>query len=231
MRRLILLIPAVLLAAGCAVSQTRIESSWLDPTLEDPGFERIAVLALFDTESESRNFETEAVSQLLDRDVYAIAGHTLLDPNVRYTQEEMERELLNADVDGLLIYRLIAVDERQVYRRPDPYLPRMPPGIVWSDPFYWYYYPHWNYYWHWRSSWAVTRSRGYWQEYTYVIVESSLYDTDSDRLIWTAKSETMDGAHFDRLAASVADEITDNLVRLDLLEPSRQALALGEDID
>src|SRR5690606_4911064 len=145
------------------------------------------------------------------------------------TREEMERELGSANADGLLIFRLIAVDERQVYRPPTEYLPAMPPGIIWGDPFYWYYYPHWHYYWHWRSSWAVTRSRGYWEEYTYVIVESSLYDNDTDRLVWTAKSETMDGTRFDRLAASVADEITDNLVDLGLLESSRHALALGDE--
>src|SRR5690606_8313697 len=127
-------------------------------------------------------------------------------------------------------FRLIAVDERQVYRRPTEYLSVMPPGIVWGDPFYWYYYPHWHYYWHWRSSWAVTRSPGYWDEYTYVIVESSLYDNETDRLVWTAKSETMDGTHFDRFAASVAGKITDRLDGLELLQPSRQALAAGDDV-
>lgn len=129
------------------------------------------------------------------------------------------------------IFRLIAVDERQVYRQPTEFLPPMPPGIMWGDPFYWYYYPHWHYYWHWRSSWAVTRSRGYWEEYTYVIVESSLYDNETDRLVFTAKSETLDGERFDRLAASVANEITDNLVGLDLVAPSGRMLALGEDVD
>jgi len=211
------------------VSPTRIESSWQDPTFTGSGLERIAVLALFDTEAESRSFETEAVTRLLESGVDAIAGYSLLDPGIRYTQEEMERELMSADVDGLLIFRLIAVDERQVYRRPTDYLSAMPPGIVLGDPFYWYYYPHPHYYWHWRSSWAVTRNRGYWEEYTYVIVESSLYDNETGRLVWTAKSQTMDGTRFDRLAASVADQITGDLVGLELLEPSRQALALGDD--
>lgn len=231
MSRPIALTTFALLTAGCAVSPTRIESSWRDPTFTGQGFERIAVLALFDTEADSRNFETTAAAQLLDRGIDAVAGHTLLDPSVRYTQEEMERELMSADVDGLLIFRLIAVDERQVYRQPTEFLPPMPPGIMWGDPFYWYYYPHWHYYWHWRSSWAVTRSRGYWEEYTYVIVESSLYDNETDRLVFTAKSETLDGERFDRLAASVANEITDNLVGLDLVAPSGRMLALGEDVD
>ena len=166
------LLTLLLLSTGCAVSPTRIETSWRDPTFAGPGLERVAVLALFDTEAESRNFESEAVMQLRERNVEAVAGRSILDLDIRYSQEQMERELMGADVDGLLIFRLIAVDERQVYRRPTEYLRGMPPGVVWGDPFYWYYYPHWNYYWHWRSTLDVTRSRGYWSEYSYVIVES-----------------------------------------------------------
>ena len=210
----------IVLASGCAINPTRIESSWSDPTFAGPGFERVAVLALFDTEAESRSFEREAVAALAERGIDAVAGRTILEPDIDYSQPEMERALMSADVEGLLIFRLIAVDERQVYRPPTPYLRSMPPGIIWGDPFYWYYYPHWHYYWHWRSSWAVTRSPGYWEEYTYVTVESSLYDNDTDRLIWTAKSETIDNDRFDRLAGSVANEIVDTLADLELLVPA-----------
>ena len=148
------LVLAVLLA-GCGGLPTRVQSTWSDPTFDRPPFERVAVLALFDTAAESRNFETQAVALLEERGIEAVAGHSILAPDVRYTQQEMERELMGADVEALLIYRLIAIDERRVYRRPTEYLPTMPPGVMWGDPFYWYYYPHWHYYWHWRSSWAV----------------------------------------------------------------------------
>jgi len=215
----------LLFASGCAISPTRIHSSWSDPTFTGPGFGRVAVLALFDTEAESRSFEREAVVELTERGVDAIPGRTIIEPDIDATQEQMERALASADVEGLLIFRLIAVDERQVYRPPTAYLRSMPPGIVWGDPFYWYYYPHWHYYWHWRSSLAVTSSPGYWEEYTYVTVESSLYDNDTGRLVWTAKSETLDNDRFDRLAGSVANEIVDMLADLALLVPAETGLA------
>ena len=213
----VLAVAAAVLAAACTAVPTRIESSWHDATYAGEPFERVAVLALFDTAAESRSFETQAVDLLGARGVQAVAGHTILAPDVRHSQEEMERELLAADVDAVLIFRLIAMDERRVYRPPTEYLSSMPPGIVWGDPFYWYYYPQWNYYWHWRSSWTVTRSPGYWQEYTYVTVESSLYDNETDRLVYTAKSGTVDGDSFDRFAQSVADEVADRIADLGLL--------------
>lgn len=203
--------------AGCTLTPTRIESSWYDPSFDGAPFERVAVLALFDTAAESRNFETLAVENLRNRGVDAIPGHEILAPDVRYSQEEMENELREADVEGVLIFRLIAMDERRVYQPPTEYVSAMPPGVVWADPFYWYYYPQWNYYWHWRSTWTVTRSPGYWQEYTYVTVESSLYDNETDRLVYTAKSGTVDGDSFDRFAQSVADEVVDRIADLGML--------------
>jgi hypothetical protein len=133
-----------------------------------------------------------------------------------YEQDELRAELADADVDGILIYRLIAVDERDVYRNPSAFL-NMPGEAVSGDPYYWYYYPRSDYYSHWRSTWDVTRSPAYWEPLAYVIVESSLYDARRDRLVWTAKSETMDGEQFEALAESVAAKVTDELVAREFL--------------
>ncbi len=93
----------------------------------------------------------------------------------------------------------------------------VPGGIMFGDPYYWYYYPRWNYYWHWRSTWDVTRSPGYWEPLVYVVVESSLYDARSDRLVWTAKSTTMDSSRFEALADSIAAKVTRELVDVNAL--------------
>lgn len=210
---------AAALTAGCALAPTDIESTWRDPTFMAEPFDRVAVVALFDSEAESRVFEESAARNLEMRGIEAVAGHTILEPDRMYEQAEMRALVGDADVDGILMFRLIAVDERRRYEPPTPYL-RVPRGVIWGDPYYWYYYPHWNYYWHWRSSLDVVRSEGYWDTYTYVIVETSLYDAETDQLVWTAKSETLDGTRFDALAASVADKVTRRLVANDLLAAS-----------
>lgn len=202
---------------GC--SATTIQSTWSDPTFAREPFERVAVVALFDTAAESRTFEERAARELTQRGVDAVPSHTLLDGDRMLEQDELRSELASAGVDGILIYRLIAVDERNVYRNPTPYL-AVPRAMVWGDPYYWYYYPRWEYYWHWRSTWDVTRSPGYWEPLAYVIVESSLYDAAMDRLVWTAKSETLDGTKFESLAESIATETTDRLVAMRFLQRS-----------
>jgi hypothetical protein len=75
------------------------------------------------------------------------------------------------------------------------------------------------------SSSSAVRACPITSEYTFVTVESSLYDNDTDQLVWTAKSETIDDVQFDRLANSVANEITDRLIDLELLETGGEAVA------
>jgi hypothetical protein len=208
--RIAAIFPIVMCACSCATSTT-IESSWTDPTHSEGSFQRVAVVALFDTASESREFEQNAAEQLEARGVAAVQSHSILEDERMYEQDKLRAKLADANVDAILIYRLIAVDERQVYRPPTDYL-RMPPGVVRGDPYYWYYYPSWDYYWYWRSSRDVTRSAGYWEEHRYVVVESSLYDARKDQLVWTAKSSTMDDAQFAAVSSSIADRVTRELV-------------------
>lgn len=221
--RLPLLIAATALC-GCATS-TRIQSSWTDPTFSGTPFDRVAVLALFDSTAESRTFEQTAARALEERGVAATPAFTIVDDARMYEEAELRDELADANVDGILIYRLIAVDERNIYRDPAPYV-HVPNGLIFGDPYYWYYYPSWSYYWHWRSTFDVTHSPGYWEPLTYVIVESSLYDARKDRLVWTAKTSTIDGAEFESLANSIADEVTEELIAVEAFAPNSRTAAV-----
>jgi hypothetical protein len=214
---------AAVALSGCATS-TRIQSTWTDPTFSGGPFDRIAVVALFDSTAESRTFEQTAAQALEERGVDAVPAYTIISDERMYEEAELREQLGDADVDGVLIYRLIAVDERNVYRDPEPFI-RVPGGWIFGDPYYWYYYPSWSYYPYWRSTWDVTRSPGYWEPLTYVIVESSLYDAQRDRLVWTAKSATMDDAQFAALADSIADEVTDELFALDVVAGDNRTAA------
>lgn len=201
--------------AACATS-TMIQSRWKDPAYHGVPFERVAVVALFDTEADSRTFEANAAKQLAERGVKVVEGHTILDDGKMYEQDELRARLADAGVDGILISRLIAIDDRQIYRPPTPYM-RVPSGVFFGDPFYWYYHPGPSYYWYWRSSFDVTHAPGYWQELSYLVVETSLYDAREDRLVWTAKSSTMDQDMFQTVASSIAATVTHELVAMDLV--------------
>src|SRR5690606_34832906 len=133
---------AVASVASCAtVTRTSIQTSWSDQTYTGEPFRRLAVLALFDSEAESRSFEQTAAEALQAEGIEAVQGHQFLDPRRDYTEAEMESALEAAEADALLIFRLIAVDERQVYRPPTPFIGSIPPAVMLGSPYYWYYYP------------------------------------------------------------------------------------------
>jgi len=211
---------AVLLALSGCMTPTTIQSSWVDPTFERGPFHRVAVVALFDTDSESRSFEQQAARALEERGVDAVEAYSIVGEEHMLDQNELRAKLADADVEGILIYRLIAVDERQYYRQPTPYL-HMPGGFIRGDPFYWYYYPRPDYYSYWRSTWDVTHAPGYWEPHSFVVVESSFYDADKDQLVWTAKTETMDDTQFNATAESIINRVTKKLVALHAVGPSR----------
>ena len=208
-------IMSVLALCACA-TRTTIQSSWKDPNYAGVPLQRIAVVALFDTEAESRTFEQNAAIALTARGVSVVQGHSILEDGKEYEQDELRARLAGAGVDGILIARLIAVDDRQVYRPPTPYM-NVPPGIFAGDPFYWYYHPGPSWYWYWRSSLDVTHSPSYWEQYSYLVVETSLYDAREDRLVWTAKSSTMDSQMFQTVASSIAAAVTRELVAMDIV--------------
>lgn len=218
MRCLVVILAAAALGACATGPRTVFDSTWEDPTYADSPFTRIALLANFRTESDSRQFEQEIAASLEERGIAAVQGHMFLDDGRAYSQEEMEARLHDVDAEGILISKLIAVDEERVYHPPAGYLRGMPPGMIRGNPYFWYYYPHWNYYSYWRSSFGVTRARGYWREHRYVIVETSLYDNRTNQLVWTGKSETMEPREFSALADSIARAVTRRLSELDLID-------------
>jgi hypothetical protein len=212
---------------GC-VTPTTIQSSWVDPTFDRGPFHRVAVVALFDTNSESRTFEQEAARALEDRGVDAVEAYSIVGDAHMLEQNELRAKLADANVDGILIYRLIAVDERQYYRPPTPYL-HMPGGVIHGDPFYWYYYPRADYYSYWRSTWDVTHSPGYWEPHSFVVVESSFYDAGENRLVWTAKTETMDDTQFKATTESIVNRVTKQLVAVHAVGPPRDDRTAAND--
>ncbi len=74
-----------------------------------------------------------------------------------------------------------------------------------------------NYYWYWRSSADVTAAPEYWIEQRFLVAETALFDNRSDRLLWTAKSETMDDARFERTSDSIVRAVAHALLAENLI--------------
>jgi hypothetical protein len=202
------IIGAVILLSGCAASRTTIQSSWTDAAYSGPPLGRVAVVALFDTRADSLAFERSAADYLAMHGVATVPAHELLNPAATQTLDEAEirERLAPTNVDGILVFRLLAVDERREYQAPGPYPPNAPVdgvnGNAYSSP---------------SSPSPATGAHGYWIEQDFVVAETALFDNRSDRLLWTAKSETLDDAHSRRTAESIVRTVAHQLFAMDLI--------------
>lgn len=210
----LILLSCVLWLSACA-APTHIESSWMDTSFDKKPFKNIAVVALFNGITESREFEAQAVTALEQQGVTAEHGHDFLTSGKKYSHAELEKALSKVGADGILIFKLIAVDENDTYIPPTVYEGTGPYYDEW--PYYNYYYPYPYYYDYYDSAYQVTATPGYWQDTQYYVIETALYDNASDRLVWTAKSDTRNPENFDALAESVIAKVTNKLEQSELI--------------
>jgi hypothetical protein len=215
------IIAASLLLSACVANRTTIESSWTDAEYAGPPLDRVAIVALFHTRADSLAFERNAAEYLAADGVAAVPAHELLTPATSHELDERTvlEQLAGADVDGVLLFRLVAVDERREYQVPTPYLLNGSPDDA-SGAFAPTPPPSSSYYWFssgTSSAPAAEAAPGYWIEQTFLVAETALFDNRNDRLLWTAKSETMDDARFARTSESIVRTVARRLFAMDLI--------------
>ena len=201
---------AFIVLAGCtAASRTTIQSSWTDAAYAGPPLDRVAVVALFDTRADSLAFERSATDYLAMRGAATVPAHELLTPAAieKLDETEIRERLAATNVDGVLVFRLVDIDQRREYQVSGPYPPSTPLDAVnrnasasLSS-----------------SSTPVNGSQGYWIEQDFLVAETALFDNRNDRLLWTAKSETRHDAHSRRTSESIVRSVARQLFAMDLI--------------
>jgi hypothetical protein len=158
---------ALLLFSSCAT--TKLTSLWRDNAYQDHP-RKILVIGILKTPANRRIFEDEMVKQLKARGTEALAGYSVLPEQSEANKETITAKMNERGADAVLISRL--TDKKTV----TTYVP----GAAWSD------YPGYGGGWHGYYS----NSPGYTVQDEFAVVQTNLYDLKSDKLIWTAASET-----------------------------------------
>ena len=201
------------LTSGCA-KRTYIADTWENPNRTTDKLDRIAVLALLDSPDRSNGFEDEMVASLHAHDIPAVAGHEIMNERRAYDRAEMESMLEAAEAEGVLIFKLISVENNYEYRPPTTYVAPAPYDALWvDDPFFHYYYPAPDYYSYWYPAYQVTTTPGYWENSTAYTLEASLFNNDNDRLIWSARTVTEDPVQFGAVADQVSETVAERLAQ------------------
>lgn len=177
----------VLLLPSCSAT-TQLTSVWRDETYQDHP-RKILVLGMLKTPGNRRILEDDMVLQLKAHGTDAVAGYTVLPEQIEANKETITAIMNELGADAVLISRLM--DKKSV----TTYVPGSPPpsGYGWHG--YYSYNP------------------GYVVQDEYAVVQTNLYDLKTNKLIWTAASETWVSGGNDNLILTFTEIIGDALAR------------------
>jgi hypothetical protein len=187
------------LIAGCA--STTLQSAWRDPAYTSGAFKRIFVLALSTRDVTARRvLEDVVVAKLAAGGVEAVPAWQSLPNDGPVPEAALAAAVTASRADGMLMVRLLGVDT-QLTVWPPPVGPG--PRYGWYGIYSgWYAYP------------QVTQTQT-------AVVETTLFDVRSQRIVWSATSETMNPTSVQRDAPGFADVILGSLRKDGLLPAVR----------
>jgi len=174
------------LLASCA--STTLQSTWRDPAFQGGAFKRIFVLGLSARDVTARRvLEDTVAAKLMAAGVEAVPGWQFLANDGPADEAALTAAVASSRADAMLMVRLLGVDTQTTFWPP------MGPRFGWYG-FYsgWYAYP------------QITQTQ-------IAVIETTLFDVRSQRIVWSATSETVNPSSVRKDAPGFADVILASL--------------------
>jgi hypothetical protein len=196
--------------SACSPS-TRITGSWVDPSARQrPINNRSVFIASLTRNIEVRTkLETALAAQATARNIRAVRSIDTFSPEF-YTSLPSKQALLSkiqgTGVTSILTVTLIKQESQQRYvRGTSNYMPY--PAFGWYGGFYNYY----NY------MYPTMYDPGYYVTDKTYFLESNLYDAQTEKLIWSAQSETVNPGSIDAFVKEYPKVLVGQMIKDGLL--------------
>ncbi len=157
------------LLAGC--TSTRIDT-WSDPAFDGRPVGRVMVIGLLDDASVARQYEDHFVEQLRDEGCLADPSYEHMSPTNAITEEALVDLLDKEEFESVIVTRVVSEQDHTQF---------VPTGSLPE-----YYDSYYGYYSH------GLESSGYVDQFQEYVLETSLYDVESRKLVWTGQQSVYD---------------------------------------
>jgi hypothetical protein len=192
-----------ILVMSSSCDSTRIISSYEAPNVEEP-YSNIYVVGISGESMPETQMEDYMVKELDKKGYVAAADEDTFDPKMEITEDnrsKVEDKLNKRGYDGILTFSLVDVDEELDYVS-GAYAPGYYPAS------YGYYNSYWGYYGHYAP---MAYDPGYYTSNTVYHMEANLYDVESGKLVWAARSETIEPVNASTFAENFAETVANEL--------------------
>jgi hypothetical protein len=177
---------------GCA-SSAEIISTWKNDNITPQNYNRIIVAAMTDNMMVRQNLESELIKQLKAKGIDADPSMAILSAGDIEDPNELLQKMQGKGYGGIMT---VAVVEENTDVQYVPGSAAFAPGarFGWYNTFGGYY----NY-------WRPTLYRpGYYERNKVYFLETNLYDTNTERLLWSAQTKSYAPATLETLATNYA---------------------------
>jgi len=201
MRKLASIFPLLLVTLLLGACQTTtIQSAWFDPNFKGSPMQKIDVVAVGTNLANRRVFEDIFAQRLRDAGVDGVAGWTVIPDEARAAEAPFTAAVTSTGAQGLLVVRLLGVDTRtQVTTTMVP-----TSSVMWGG-------SRWGGGWGGGSFGPSMVPVSEIQQYDLAMVETTLYDVATGRVVWAATTQTFNPSSVQREAPGFADVIIGQL--------------------
>lgn len=196
----------VLFLTGC--SSTSVTGVWKKSDFVGGPFQSILVVGLTHDPNNKNIWEDIMADQLKQNGVNATTSTNSFPGDKEITKNEILNYVNKQGIGAVLITRLVDTKKEKGYYPPT--------GHYYGD--HYYGGPRHRYYNNFGTFYDTVYTPGYTTTYTTVVLETTLYDAETQDLIWSMSSDTFDPASTNYLAQSVSKQVIkalqkDNLIR------------------
>lgn len=197
--RAALIISLFLALTACA--SAKIQEVWQDPGRQAGPMNKIMVVAAAKIPQRQAIFEDQFVKHLQGSRIKATACNSLLARGSKPTVDSILAAARKQGIDGILAVKLVAVDTRITQSQAPAHSGR--------------YYDLRNFF---PMVSSGRYGRGYHQKKRYWILRTNLYRTDTAKLVWSARTQSVDPETITQLADQLAPLIIGKLRGAKLLK-------------
>lgn len=181
------ILKAVFLLLFCSLisscSANRLLSSWNDPTFQNPSPGKILIIAISRDETKRRIFEDTFTDSLTHTNMKGIPSYTVSKPSTKPNLKELRATVKKTGVESVLITHIVGAKEQSFSQRTSRVVGTnsYPERIHTYGTDLYSYYP---------FIFRSVHAPGVYTETVKVILETNIYDVKSEKIIWTARSES-----------------------------------------
>ena len=199
-----IIILTLLVINSCSPT-TRVTGTWENPEIDRSDFTNVLVAAMTENVNVRQQVEDVVAQQLEKQGIHTSKSMDIFPPDIHENlmeKDDLLETIRNNGHDAVLTITLI---DEQTETRYEP-------GNVSYSPThrFGYYRSFWGYYSHWHPR---VYEPGYYTEDKIYFLETNLYDLESENLVWSAQSETVNPQSLqtfsEQFASSIIEELSD----------------------